>query len=340
MRDQSPMPPPAFSLSPDALGKLMPMHLCVDRAGAIVSYGPTLGKVFRDVGAQPKRFFDEFEVRRPAGITSPRRLHLMAGERLQLTLKGGDAGFSFRGLCLPMTGGGYVLNLSFGIGVVDAVRELSLSEADFAPTELAIELLYLVEAKSVVMRELRDLNLRLQDAKVAAEQQALTDTLTGLRNRRALEAEMSRLIAHGAKFALLHMDLDFFKQVNDTFGHAAGDFVLRRVSEILNQMTRSTDTVARIGGDEFVIVLPRIESAESIAMVADRIIAAMSAPIDFEGQMCSISGSIGITLSANYAEPDIEVMHADADAALYDSKRGGRGRATFFEPALPVAQPA
>lgn len=330
----------ALPLSQDALGKLMPMHLCLDKAGHVIGYGPTLGRVFRDSGIVPARFLDEFEVRRPSGVTSSHKLHLMAGERLQLPLKTGDAGFSFRGLCLPVEGGGYILNLSFGIGVVDAVRELSLSEADFAPTDLAIELLYLVEAKTAVMRELRDLNLRLQEAKVAAEQQALTDTLTGLRNRRALEAEMNRLIAHGSRFALLHLDLDYFKQVNDTLGHAAGDFVLCEVARFLTRETRSSDTVARVGGDEFVILLNRIDDPATIQRIAEQIIAALSVPMEYDGKSCRISGSIGITLSAGYAAPQIEVMYADADAALYTSKRSGRGVATLHQPEMAMAQRA
>lgn len=329
-----------FSLSQEALSRLMPMHLVLDPAGRIIGHGPTIAKVFADRGLTPAQFFDHFEVRRPSGITGAQDLDAIAGERVQIALKTGGA-VTLRGLCQRLDGGqGYLVNLSFGIDVVEAVRDLALSEADFAPTDLAIEMLYLVEAKSAVMRELRDLNERLHDAKVMAEQQAQTDTLTGLRNRRALTAEMARLIARGAPFALMHLDLDYFKQVNDTLGHAAGDHVLRRVAEVLIAETRASDIVARVGGDEFVIVLSRVDGFDPLLPIAGRIIAALGVPIPFEGQMCRISGSIGITLSAEYPDPDIEVMHADADAALYDSKRAGRARATVYHPSLPAAQRA
>lgn len=149
---------------------------------------------------------------------------------------------------VPTLDGGAFLNLSFGIGVAEAVRRHALTVEDFAATDLTVEMLYLVEAKTAVMDELRNLNRRLQGAKVAAEEQALTDQLTGLRNRRALDLQMKALIRLGASFGLMHIDLDFFKQVNDTLGHAAGDHVLREVARVLTQETRATDMAARVGG--------------------------------------------------------------------------------------------
>ena len=338
MKDQVVATHAGITLSELALGRLMPMHLMLDAKGQITGHGPTLGRVFTDCGLISRRFFDLFTVRRPTGITTARRLSALAGERVQLHLKAGEREYALRGLCQEVAGSrGYLLNLSFGIGVVDAVRDLHLTEADFAPTDLAIEMLYLVEAKSAVMRELRDLNLRLQGAKQEAEQQALTDTLTGLRNRRALEFEMARLIDRGTPFALMHLDLDYFKQVNDSLGHAAGDFVLRQVAEILTMETRASDTVARVGGDEFVVVFQRLEDYSLLMPIAARIIAALSVPMEFERQTCQISASIGITQTTFYTKPEIEALHADADAALYVSKHAGRSRATIFQPAESAA---
>ena len=142
---------------------------------------------------------------------------------------------------------------------------------------------------------------------------------------------MSRLLKRGTPFALMHMDLDYFKKVNDTLGHAAGDYVLRQVAEILSHETRASDTIARVGGDEFVIVFHELEDHCLLFSIADRIIAALSAPMKFEEQDCQISASIGITQSASYPQPESETMHADADAALYDSKKAGKGRATIFK---------
>jgi diguanylate cyclase (GGDEF)-like protein len=326
-----------ITLSSGALGRLMPMHMILDSKGNITGCGPTLLRVLADCDLTSRKFFDLFSVRRPTGVTTVRKLSTLRGERVQLDLKGKTHTFSMRGLCQDLSdSNSYLMNLSFGIGVVDAVRHLQLTESDFAPTDLAIEMLYLVEAKSAVMRELRDLNLRLQGAKQEAEQQALTDILTGLRNRRALETEMVRLIKHARPFAMMHMDLDYFKQVNDTLGHAAGDHVLRHVAEILAQETRASDTIARVGGDEFVMIFQAIDDDDLLMSIAGRIIGALNVPIAFEDQVCRISGSIGITKSTLYSVPDIEAMHADADTALYHSKRTGRGRATVYQIELPA----
>ena len=339
MRDLSASQPAAdaalapLALTPQALNLLMPLHLRLDAKGCVTGMGPTMARVWAAANLQGNRFLDLFQVRRPTGITSARKLSLMQGERLQLEVKLGPRVLSLRGLCTRLDGKqGYLLNLSFGVGLVEAVRDLSLTEADFAHTELAIEMLYLVETKSAAMNQLNDLNARLHGAKAAAEQQALTDTLTGLKNRRALEADIERLIRRRTPFALMHLDLDFFKAVNDTLGHAAGDHVLREVAAILNRETRAADTVARVGGDEFVLVFHDLTDQQTLGQVAWRIIAALSDPIEFEGQTARIAGSVGITHSAQYTVPDIEQMHADADTALYESKRQGRARATFFAP--------
>jgi diguanylate cyclase (GGDEF)-like protein len=213
--------------------------------------------------------------------------------------------------------------------VTDAVRAHDLTDSDFAPTDLAMELLYVVEAKTAVMKELRDLNHRLEGAKTAAEEQALTDTLTGLRNRRALDLAMAQVIVRNMPFGLMHMDLDYFKSVNDTLGHAAGDAVLREVGRILRGQTRDADTIARTGGDEFVILLPGLVDATVLWTIAGRIIAQLDQPILHEGRACRVSASIGMTVSTTYPQVHPDRMMADADDALYEAKRAGRGRAVF-----------
>ena len=314
-----------------ALDQLMPMHLCVSPLGQIVSAGSTLAKLFPEMSLLAQSLFDLFEVRRPGGISCMADLIAHAGQRLYLALIG-CALPAMRGIVVPCAKGqGVLLNLSFGIGVIDAVRHHSLTDADFAPTDLTVELMYLVEAKSAVMDELRNLNLRLQGAKVAAEEQALTDTLTGLRNRRALENELALLARQSTPFCLMHIDLDYFKAVNDTLGHAAGDHVLREVAKVLCAETRAGDTVARVGGDEFVVVLPALADAVILHQIALRIINRLGIPMDFESQPCRIAASIGMTISSQYPTPDIERMFSDADQALYASKRAGRGRSTLFQ---------
>ena len=320
-----------LTLDAPALDRLMPMHLRLDAQGVIRSVGPTLMKLLPPDGVVGHLVGKVFSLRRPTSLTQMADLRARVGARLHLALRN-DPSLVLRGLALPTGDGGLLINLSFGIWVHEAVRRYGLTVADFAATDLTVEMLYLVEAKSAVTEELRNLNLRLNGAKLAAEEQALTDTLTGLRNRRALDARLADLVLHGQTFGLMHLDLDFFKAVNDTHGHAAGDHVLREVAQILNAETRTTDLVARVGGDEFVLVFPGLADHERLIHVAGRIIYQLTQPMTFEGADCRISGSIGITVSTSYDAPDIDTMHADADEALYASKHGGRGRATLFKP--------
>lgn len=314
-----------FNLGPEALGALMPLHLLIGADGQLLACGPTMRKVMQGKPLLGQDFFDAFEVRRPSGVTSLAALRARAGSRIYLHARA-LPGTGFRGIAVPLAAGqGVLINLSFGIGLVDAVRDHSLTDADFAATDLAVELLYVVEAKSAVMQELRDLNLRLQGAKSAAEEQALTDTLTGLRNRRALDLALAQAVADTRPFSLMHLDLDFFKAVNDTLGHAAGDHVLRAVAEVLTSETRANETVARVGGDEFVILMPGLTDTVRLEQIAQRIIARLCEPIPYEGQMCRIAASVGVTCSTAYAAPQPDEMLNDADQALYSAKRAGRG---------------
>jgi diguanylate cyclase (GGDEF)-like protein len=239
-------------------------------------------------------------------------------------------------LGMRVSGGDQVLiNLSFGIDLIAAVREFALTDADFAATELAMELLYLAEANAAVTRELRGLNLRLEGARLAAEEEAMTDPLTGLRNRRAADLFLERLCDAGAPFGLLHLDLDFFKAVNDSLGHAAGDFVLEQVGSILRDEIRAEDCAARIGGDEFVVIVSRNADPAVLVGIAERIIARVSQPLSHEGAECRVSASVGIVRSVDMAAADPTRILAAADRALYAAKHAGRSRAVLLS--APVA---
>jgi diguanylate cyclase (GGDEF)-like protein len=318
---------PPFELGPEALSRLMPMHLALDGDGRILSAGATLNRLMGDalVGAS---FADHFELRHDAARL-PGAL-ATGGTRLQLTARA-RPDLAFRGLAVPMgPGQGMLINLSFGIGVVEAVRHFALTEADFAPTDLTVELLYLYEAKTAVLDELRALNARLQGDKVVAEEQALTDALTGLRNRRGLDLAVEAVAE--LDFALVHLDLDRFKQVNDEMGHAAGDHVLLVVARILREESRKGDTVARIGGDEFVILMPGMDQPLSALSRVERIIDRLSEPIPYADTQARIGASAGVILSSQARDADVARLLAHADAALYAAKRAGRGRALLWGP--------
>ena len=322
---------PPLALSADTLDRMMPLHLRIASDGQITGCGPTLAKLCPDLVGQS--LFAAFDLRRPAGVTSVAGLVALAGQKLRLILRAGGTPVQFRGLAMPLAdGSGMVMNLTFGDGIVDAVRLHNLTDTDFAPTDMTVEMMFLVEANTAARKALTDLAERLEGDKNLAETQALTDALTGLRNRRALAMVLEGLIKGDMPFGLMHIDLDFFKAVNDTMGHAAGDHVLAHVARVLQRETRAGDTVARVGGDEFVAVFPGQTTALPLDSIARRVIAALTVPIPFEDKLCQISASVGITASSHYPQPDIERMQTDADEALYASKRAGRGRAMAFEP--------
>lgn len=314
---------------------LCPMNLWLSAKGHITHAGPTLQKL-RDDDLAGQRFLDVFEMLRPHAAHSMDDLRAAAGQPIRMRFRG-DHRTTLKGV-LAVLGDSLLINLSFGISVQDAVREYRLSSRDFAPTDLAVEMLYLLEAKSAAMNASRQLNTRLQAAMIAAEEQAFTDTLTGVKNRRALDHVLERLIEARQPFALMQIDLDYFKQVNDTLGHAAGDHVLQKVARILVNATRSDDIVARVGGDEFVLIFRSVVERDTLSRLARRMIAEIEAPIPFEGDTCRISASAGTAISSDYRDAAAAQVLADADAALYVSKRSGRAQHRFHEPGMSVAE--
>ncbi|MGV3573990.1 MAG: bifunctional diguanylate cyclase/phosphodiesterase [Devosia sp.] len=180
-------------------------------------------------------------------------------------------------------------------------------------------------------------NTELEAARVRIEHNALHDSLTGLPNRRYLD-EMLRSNAAGGfddsgTIALLHIDLDRFKQINDTLGHAAGDAMLIHASNVLRDSCRDTDFVARIGGDEFVVVSSNSHGEEGLARLAGRLVEAMRKPLMHEGHECRCGFSVGIA-TAMVPAIDVEQLLINADIALYRAKDRGRNRYEFFSAAL------
>jgi diguanylate cyclase (GGDEF)-like protein/PAS domain S-box-containing protein len=160
-----------------------------------------------------------------------------------------------------------------------------------------------------------------------AQYGALHDSLTGLPNRRLLVDRLQRAVARAARtgnlVGVLFCDLDHFKSINDQFGHAAGDAVLTQVARRVQRPLRDTDTVARTGGDEFVVLLDDLTDTADAARIAERIRNMFAEPVDFEGQLLHVTTSIGIALSVD-RDDRIEALLARADDALYRAKEDGR----------------
>jgi diguanylate cyclase (GGDEF)-like protein/PAS domain S-box-containing protein len=163
------------------------------------------------------------------------------------------------------------------------------------------------------------------------DQLAFTDPLTGLPNRLVLDDRLRHAIATSRRqkqrFALMFLDLDHFKSINDTYGHLVGDAVLRCVAGRLQYVLRDSDTVARIGGDEFIIVQPNIGATSDVFDLSRRLLAAFEKPLVIEDREFTIGVSIGIAIYPDDAA-DASSLLERADAALYRSKAEGRGRAS------------
>ena len=160
---------------------------------------------------------------------------------------------------------------------------------------------------------------------------AHSDHLTGLPNRRSYEERLVQAISRSRRsampLALAYLDVDHFKQINDSIGHAGGDAVLREFGRRLNATVRVTDTVARLAGDEFVIVLEQVGSPLECRRIGDKLLEAMQAPFEIEGRQLAVTASIGFAWSAH---PEQAPLVHSADAALYASKQAGRNTASVL----------
>jgi diguanylate cyclase (GGDEF)-like protein/PAS domain S-box-containing protein len=201
-----------------------------------------------------------------------------------------------------------------------------------------------VEGDSCVLSVIRDIS----GAKAAEEEiknLAFYDPLTGLSNRRSLLEQLRMSMGTdariGRKRALLFVDLDHFKTLNDTLGHQTGDLLLREVAHRLHRCVRKDDIVARLGGDEFVVILGDIsehavEAVGEAKTVAEKILAALAQPYLLDGRECLSTASIGITVFGDPSDSSDDVLR-QADLAMYQSKIAGRNTISFFDPSLQAA---
>ena len=160
------------------------------------------------------------------------------------------------------------------------------------------------------------------------------DTLTGLPNRMLLRERFDQAAEHarhtGRQLAMLFLDLDHFKRINDSLGHPVGDALLVAIADRLRLALYGTDTISRLGGDEFVILLQHIQRTEEVIAVARKIEACMDAPVEIDGQLLSTSFSIGVAVYPNDGD-DFDTLLQKADTAMYHAKECGRGTFSYFD---------
>ena len=176
-----------------------------------------------------------------------------------------------------------------------------------------------------------------REAQELIKQQANYDLITGLPNRRMILDRLEQLILQSNRrntcIAVLLLDLDYFKEVNDTLGHDKGDLLLKQVGKRIQNLIRQSDTVARLGGDEFVLILPDITQMTAIERIATAIIAELSIPFQFDNDQITISTSIGITVFPQDGSQVTQLLK-NADQAMYQAKHLGRGQFQYFTPEM------
>jgi diguanylate cyclase (GGDEF)-like protein/PAS domain S-box-containing protein len=199
------------------------------------------------------------------------------------------------------------------------------------PAEVCLTALTL-SGRRTLLATVRDIT----DRKVAEERVqylAYYDALTGLPNRTLLQDRLAKALAaarrHKHKVALLFLDLDTFKDINDSLGHSVGDLLLQEVAERLKKWGREQDTVARLGGDEFLITVTQVEDLTDVAVAAERLMDAMTAPFVVQGHSLNIGCSIGVSIFPEHGT-DCETLIKNADAAMYGAKDSGRNNFQFF----------
>ena len=267
-----------------------------------------------------------------AGITSTRDPHAVCALHrdnhydlilLDLQMPGMD-GFQVMENLKEIETDGYLPVLAVTAEPAHKLRALQVGAKDFVskPFDQAEVLMRVYN-----MLEVRLLHEAARNYGKTLESLALNDPLTGLANRRLLADRMAMALLHARRnmsaMAVLYLDLDGFKQINDTLGHGVGDVLLKMVAGRLVATVRKEDTVARQGGDEFIIALWYISGIDYAATVASRAIEAVSRPYSIEGNTVSITTSVGVSIYPDHGE-DADTLMKSADLALYEAKSAGR----------------
>ena len=181
---------------------------------------------------------------------------------------------------------------------------------------------------------LRITNRKLKDSEEQLKKYAFFDRLTGLRNRVSLYDKIDNMIHQSKRKntlnAVVFMDLDGFKTINDTYGHDAGDYVLVTVSKRMLKLLRESDTIARIGGDEFIILLTNLSDKSKVEAILEKLLEIVEEPILFKDTELSISTSAGISFYSKDEPLDSDELIRRADKAMYKAKDKGKGRYEFY----------
>lgn len=225
------------------------------------------------------------------------------------------------------------------LNLAKAMREVTSGQALTTRVEASgsDEITQLGHGFNSMLSELERRDLETKGAEAKLQYQASNDALTNLPNRRLFADRLAQTLAQAHRepsmLGLLYIDLDGFKLVNDSLGHIVGDALLCQVAGRLRSRVRQSDTLARVGGDEFTVILVGLKRKEEAALVADSLLDALAKPFVIEGHEITIGASVGISIFPDDATGGTDLMR-QADSAMYAAKRNGKNQAMFFRPEL------
>ena len=269
----------------------------------------------------------------------------IAGAVLALALRGPAPNRARAWLAAAVLGATVVAVPWLGLALAHGNAAVGRLDDVGAPAAAAVVICALVLLlAAVVLRAQRELARQaaqirgeLEAARQALVHQAFHDVLTALPNRAKVLAQLQELLPQARReafeVAVMFIDLDGFKSINDTLGHEAGDAFLRCVADALRASVRPRDTVARFGGDEFVVVLERYRSRGNLSLICDKILARVSAPVLVAGQKVTATPSIGVAMFPADGEDPAELLR-HADIAMYAAKQRGKAGFCFYEPRM------
>ncbi len=322
--------------------RAFPFAFLIDRTMRIVGCGKLLLRVCPEVAGQPL-LHECFDLLQQGGRDSDFD-QLLANEDHLLILE------RCRDRSMPPLRGQWMRHdddhlLFLGWPWVTSFGQLSdmgVTLSEIPPHNPLVEMLMLLQTNRSAMQDAHELAEALKRQQAALEvanselsHRAFHDALTGLPNRLMLRDRLQQALLRAqrrqASLAVLFIDLDRFKAVNDTLGHRIGDRLLCAVAERIATQVRKSDTVAREGGDEFLVLLEEVGTTANAGTVAGKLLQSLASPYQIEGQSLHCSGSIGIAMYPGDGD-DAEQLIKHADAAMFDSKAQGRGRVHFFSP--------
>lgn len=337
-QEREPSDKPVVAFAPYDLGQILPFFLMINDSGIVTNAGRAILKLFGDEKIIGRSVFEILSVKKPRRFDPTNGFRDVLGQRLRLELHGlgALATSDIFGMAFPAANhdtAGIVIAATPGVNVGSFVETHGLRVSDFGPADGSADLLPLLAMQSDMLEDSKKQSKRLREARDAAERLANHDALTGLPNRRAFMKKLSVALAIQS-VAVVHIDLDRFKEINDSYGHAAGDAALKHAAEAMTDILGGLAYCARLGGDEFVAMIEAPEADIVLHQLSEALIARLSDPFMHESELLSVGVSIGMARAGPASGLTADDILHQADLALYSVKRSGRGHIQMCTPAL------